>query len=451
MNPEYVPQLLPPAPADKRKKLLIIGGLGLGFLVLVIVAFILIFNRNSGGGEVAETPVSQLDASLEDEESSEVDDDQAGAASEDAAPESEDEEETEEPASEEVEGSLADHSATLPTGSTPAAPASEDEETASSEEETTTISSSVELTPPPAAPTPNTPLPEPEPDQGRPLDVYISVVDISSTPSDAPATPPTPEPVGDDIDSQYPLVSQRVKDLAAAVKLSNVSKHILYKHNPLLVDNVEDIVYLCAGEEEVEGFLQGCWKKVPRRMYILDDTLVEVTLVHELLHAIYYENYGGEVKPFIENQINIVIHQQPEKTTAVLEPYNLDTLDAPAHFIRWLKYNELHSFLGSEFTSLPQELEDYYSLYLLERSVVADLHATWKASWDAKIADYSQLRERYADQRAEYDKCVAAIGADNCDQYDLYDEYVAFSECLISTFFFYSECVPLNPVATPYE
>ena len=106
--------------------------------------------------------------------------------------------------------------------------------------------------------------------------------------------------------------------------------------------------------------------------------------------------------------------------------------------------------MGSEFRSLPQELEDYYSLYFLERSIVVNFKETWQTSWDAKVAALGEVGARSQSQMVEYNKCIAALGEGNCDEYNLDDEFKAFADCLASTFSFYSECLLIDPVLITY-
>ena len=282
-------------------------------------------------------------------------------------------------------------------------------------------------------------------------EIDTSTIVIAETPPETPLAPPTADPEATDIDDQYPLISQEIKDLAERISLTHTAKRIFYDHNPVLVATAAEIKAACSLGAEVAGFLHGCWKKSPKRLYILNDARVETTAVHELLHAVYYKNYGGSVPRFIKNQINVVAEQQPEKVKDVLRPYALATSGRPAYVVRWIQYNELHSFLGTEFDSLPQELEDYYAIYIKDRSVVLGFDTAWHQSFAAKLEAGQKLKERYQKQVDEYKKCRADLTIEDCQQYDLYEEFVAFGECLSSTFTLYKDCSAIDPALIRYE
>jgi Skp family chaperone for outer membrane proteins len=122
------------------------------------------------------------------------------------------------------------------------------------------------------------------------------------------------------------------------------------------------------------------------------DGVEEVTAVHEMLHAAYArlsDRQRTDVDTLLSEQRANITDERILQTIALYEESDPASL-----------YNELHSIFGTEIIDLIPELENYYSQYFTDRSIVVDI-----------ALSYEQVFTDLQDQIEAYDTEIAGLRA----------------------------------------
>jgi hypothetical protein len=140
---------------------------------------------------------------------------------------------------------------------------------------------------------------------------------------------------------------------------------------------------------EVGSPILGCY--TTGKIYIFDvtneklDGIEEVTAAHEMLHAVW-ERMSDSEKQKIGALLRAAYYQRAgEELIARMEYYERTE---PGQF-----ENELHSILGTEVSSLGDELEDYYSGYFEDRQAVLALHDGYNSVFESLSNRSEELYE----------------------------------------------------------
>lgn len=141
---------------------------------------------------------------------------------------------------------------------------------------------------------------------------------------------------------------------------------------------------------------------------------MEVVTAHELLHEAYARLNGGD-----RQRVDRLVEQAVQ---SIHDP------DLDARLADYAKTepgerdNELHSILGTEYGSLPPELEQYYGRYFSNRQAIVQAHAQYqdvfngrKAQIDQELATIRSLKSQLASLDAQMSALRAGgnIGAYN--------------------------------------
>lgn len=144
--------------------------------------------------------------------------------------------------------------------------------------------------------------------------------------------------------------------------------------------------------KEAATFILGCYNG--RDIFIYDvsnqelEGISEVTLAHELLHAVYRRMTSKQCQEL--NQLLVVDYQRLK--TPELER-RMQTYDRtqPGQF-----ENELHSILGTEFADLSEELEQHYRQVFKNRRVIVSLHQASQRPFLQKQQELERLKAEIA-------------------------------------------------------
>jgi DNA-binding transcriptional MerR regulator len=181
-----------------------------------------------------------------------------------------------------------------------------------------------------------------------------------------------------------------IAKLADDITMLSSSRRLFYVQNPLLADKTT-FNNFCTQNNEYTIVL-GCYIN-GQGIYLLDVTderlagVEQVTAAHELLHAAY-ERLSDKDRKWVDDILTStyagVTNERLRKT---VEQYRKqDPSIVP---------NELHSILGSELRTLPQELEDYYKRYFVNRGQIVSFSEQYEQAFIERrnaIRDYdSQL------------------------------------------------------------
>ena len=166
--------------------------------------------------------------------------------------------------------------------------------------------------------------------------------------------------------SQY-KPPQDVRSLTKDLQLTSEGERFFYIGQPDIA-NKDTFNEHCQKRHE-KSVVLGCYI-APFHIYIYDvtdqrlDGVKQVTAAHEMLHVVYDRLTTAEKK-----RLNTLLEQALPSVEAqdasLAERLAIYEKTEPGE-----RYNELHSILGTEAVTLPQELESYYRQYFTDRSIV---------------------------------------------------------------------------------
>ena len=280
------------------------------------------------------------------------------------------------------------------------------------------------------------------------IEEEIEPIEEPENPVEEPVVEPPEE---DSVDQSYPLIPREVKDLANRLGLTAEAKREFYNHEPSIFEDADAPGYDCGTSDSSTVIIYGCWQI--DRIYILRTSTMETTAAHELLHAIYYELYLHNETDVLDQHLAKFKEDHPDKVQEILERYanHYDYGDETSR--QWAEYNELHSFIGTQFPEIPQELEDHYAKYFKNRRKVANFYLNWEKSFERKNQENQSLQAIADKQREEYKKCLSDWNntLEYCRTFDSdIDAYNTYSQCLASDKTLFSDCLYLKPEFIPY-
>ena len=250
-----------------------------------------------------------------------------------------------------------------------------------------------------------------------------------------------------DIDDLYPHVAKGVKELANQLGLTDVAKEILYELDTELFDDPDHPDFSCNKNSLTEVYIYGCWHP-SGEIKILNDNAVATTLAHELLHAIYYEYYLNDNEAPLNALIDAAATANPVQAHIILQAYSerLASVSPPAR--RYIRHTELYAFIGTQFTNIPQALEDHYARYFSDRREVLNIFHSWVLDTRAKLTEREAYNKRLLAQLDEYLECLNDTNAPghDCQSYQAPEsQYAAYDQCLDSRKTFLRDCRQLRP------
>jgi hypothetical protein len=207
--------------------------------------------------------------------------------------------------------------------------------------------------------------------------------------------------------------TEQIGLLAKHVTLTDSSKSILYANNP---DVLPKISFSDKCKDASHSVVLGCYIS-NKGIYILSVTdeklsgIVEVTTAHEMLHAAY-----SRLLPWEKNRVNKMLK---DVYASITNKRVLDTLDRYPK-VESVFNDELHSIIGTEIRQLPQDLEDYYSQYFVDRTKVLAYSEGYEKVFTVlkqQVTEFDQLlasQKRLIDeQELEINRLSGVISANN--------------------------------------
>ena len=182
-----------------------------------------------------------------------------------------------------------------------------------------------------------------------------------------------------------------VQAVNSRAALTDKGAFYFYATQPVLAE--QDEFNTGCPRQEVGNPILGCYTG-DGRIYIYNitneqlDGMEEVTAVHEMLHAVWARMSDTEREGMTSRLMS-----------AYGEITNSDLADRMAYYERTEPgqiANELHSILGTEFTSLSPELEAHYAQYF-DRATVLSLFASYNSVYEAL---YERADTLYAQMEA---------------------------------------------------
>lgn len=206
-----------------------------------------------------------------------------------------------------------------------------------------------------------------------------------------------------------------VVQLAKDTTMSPLGQKLFYVYQPRIEPSSEFNEHCRAGGKEFTIVL-GCY--VSRQgIYLFrveDDRLSgieQVTAAHEMLH-VAYERLGTSERERVDRMLaRAYAGVSNERIRRNVEQYRAaDAAIVP---------NELHSILGSEQADLPEELEEYYAQYFVDRQRIVAYSQQYEAEFtrreeqaNALAAELNTLRPQIEANTAELQSEAARLQAE---------------------------------------
>lgn len=195
--------------------------------------------------------------------------------------------------------------------------------------------------------------------------------------------------------------AKEVSQIAKQASFSEKGNFLFLAARPELNDR-EDFNKHCEKKSE-QTVVLGCYIS-PRNLYIYNVTdprlsgVRQVTAAHEMLHVAYDRLGYGE-----KQRINDLITKALPGVQAG-DPDLADRIKVYDKTEPGERNNELHSIFGTEAASLPAELEEYYSQYFTDRSVITNFASQYDKVFDNVKNQQDQLVAELDALAAEIDR-----------------------------------------------
>lgn len=157
-------------------------------------------------------------------------------------------------------------------------------------------------------------------------------------------------------------------------------------------------------ERGSQGHLLGCYTADNIHLFDVTDerltTVVDVTAVHELLHATY-KRLSQHERESLAKRLNAYYTERIET-----DPELEERMEVYVHLSASQFANELHSVLATEVTDLPDWLETHYAQWLNNRSTITGYYTQYRDVFES-------VEEEAATLKVELDEMHASIEADS--------------------------------------
>jgi len=211
-----------------------------------------------------------------------------------------------------------------------------------------------------------------------------------------------------------PAVDSHVSRLA----LTDHGRFLYFASTPAVSDH-DTFSTKCPSDSDEEDYgILGCYVPSSMTIYLFDvtderlDGTEEVTAAHEMLHAAW-DRLDSDTRAELSDLLEVE-YDRLSGDTAFVERMEFYARTEPGQ-----RSNELHSIIGTESTDLSPALEEYYSQYFTDRSIVTDLHVASNAVFlqlqtqaDALIASLDALRDSIESDYAKYTSGYDSLNAD---------------------------------------
>lgn len=162
--------------------------------------------------------------------------------------------------------------------------------------------------------------------------------------------------------------SETIVDYARVTTMTDEGLFLFLASRPEIAPSAE-FDEQCGIEQSISAI--GCYRPDFRTIFLYDlgpgfEPVEQVTAAHELLHAVWDRLSNTEraaLEPLLE----------AEAAKRADDPAWIELMEFYAVVEPGERVNELHSFVGSEFSDISPELEAHYARYFEDRSAVVRL------------------------------------------------------------------------------
>lgn len=225
--------------------------------------------------------------------------------------------------------------------------------------------------------------------------------------------------------------SSEVAQLAERAQMNDKGTFYFYASEPQL-DGTAKFNEVCKRQEENSAIL-GCFTNGKIFVYNISDKRLngveEVTAAHEMLHAVYVRLSSSE-----KNHLNSLIDVEYQK---LLRSEDNDLKERMEYYARTEpgeRDNELHSIIGTEVSSIGDELEEYYSQYFTGRQAIVALHDSYSSKFDelersstTLKSQLEQLSSEINTMTSQYNSEIAVLN-DDIESFNIRAQNGGFSD-----------------------
>lgn len=206
-----------------------------------------------------------------------------------------------------------------------------------------------------------------------------------------------------------------ITTIVARTDLTEHGRFLLYAASPAII-GTQEFNDRCDSDDEGSFSVLGCYAEGEIYIYRVSedrlDGIMDVTAVHEMLHAAW-SRLSAEERARIGGLLDAEVAKR-EGDAALAER------------LAWYfkresgsRLTELHSIVGTEFTDIDSELEQYYSGYFEDRGAVLGLFGAYQSVFEALTASseslVAQLDALYQEIQADTSSYQSQIQALNSD------------------------------------
>ncbi|HET7320223.1 MAG TPA: hypothetical protein VFI84_01390 [Candidatus Saccharimonadales bacterium] len=202
-----------------------------------------------------------------------------------------------------------------------------------------------------------------------------------------------------------------IASIATSDDMTPSARRIFYVNHPV-IEGKSTFASSCPNGSKETAVL-GCYIPNQRGIYVLSVTdtrlqgIEEVTAAHEMLHAAYdrlgdreKQQVNGWLQDYYNNLTDQTIKDQIDSYKKT-EPNDL--------------VNEMHSIFGSEVSSLPANLENYYKKYFMDRSKVTAQYAAYETEFTSRQAQIKQDDAQLQSLKAQINSLEADLRTKQAD------------------------------------
>lgn len=203
---------------------------------------------------------------------------------------------------------------------------------------------------------------------------------------------------------QAPVI---VSQLATQDTMTASARKIFYVNHPAIDDKAAFSQSCPNNASSEKTIVLGCYVSNQAGIFLLQvsdarlDGVEQVTAAHEMLHAAYDRLSSSERAKVNAMLQNYYVHDLHDQRI-------LDTIAAYRKSEPHDVVNEMHSVFGSEVSSLPAGLEQYYKRYFSSRAQVTAFAAQYQAAFTSREQTLKQ-------QKRELDNLQSQIETMNID------------------------------------
>jgi hypothetical protein len=207
-----------------------------------------------------------------------------------------------------------------------------------------------------------------------------------------------------------------VSQLASQDTMSGYATHVFYVNHPNLESDSAQFRKDCSENEQT--IVLGCYHSDQRGIFVYDVQdprlagVQQVTAAHEMLHAAY-DRLSSSDKKTVDNELmdyyNNGLQDQRIK----------DTIDAYKKTEPNDLVNEMHSIFGTEVSSLPSPLENYYKKYFMNRQAVVAYAGSYEGEFTSRQdqikaddAKLQQMKAQIDSQEKSLDAQLTQLNSD---------------------------------------